>query len=106
MKRIAFTLQVRPDRLDEYRTRHQAVWPEMLEALSRHGWRRYSLFLRDDGLLVGYVETTGTFEQALAGMASEEVNERWQSLMAPFFAGDGSAADTQMTELDEVFHLE
>ena len=40
--------------------------PEMLEALSRHGWRNYSLFLRDDGTLFGYVEVDGTFEAALA----------------------------------------
>lgn len=106
MKRIAFTLQVRPDRLGDYRSHHESVWPEMLDALRRHGWHRYSLFLRDDGLLVGYFETTGTFEEALAGMADEEVNERWQALMAPFFEGDGSAADTQMTELDEIFHLD
>jgi L-rhamnose mutarotase len=106
MNRIAFTLQVRPDRLDEYRRHHRSVWPEMLAALRRHGWHHYSLFLRDDGLLFGYLETPGTLEEALAAMADEEVNERWQSLMAPFFEGPGAAADTQMIELDEVFHLD
>ena len=35
MNRYCFTLRVRPDRLSEYRARHQAVWPEMLEALAR-----------------------------------------------------------------------
>lgn len=106
MNRIAFTLQVRPDMLDEYRVHHKSVWPEMLEALRRTGWHRYSLFLRDDGLLLGYFETPGTFEQALAGMEDEEVNERWQALMAPYFEGDGAAADTQMVQLEEVFHLD
>ena len=57
MERVCFLLRVRPDRLDEYRARHRAVWPEMLDALARAGWRNYSLFLRDDGLLVGYLET-------------------------------------------------
>ena len=55
MPRICFTLQVRPDRLAEYRERHAAVWPEMLRALRDAGWRDYQLFLRDDGLLVGTV---------------------------------------------------
>ena len=36
MERVCFQLQVRADRLDEYRERHAAVWPEMLAALSRH----------------------------------------------------------------------
>mgnify|MGYP001951970448 CR=1 FL=1 len=106
MNRIAFTLQVRPNMLDEYRRHHESVWPEMLDALRRTGWQRYSLYLRDDGLLFGYFETPGTFQQALDGMESEEVNERWQALMAPYFEGDGNAADTQMVQLEEVFHLD
>jgi L-rhamnose mutarotase len=53
MKRICFVLNVRPDRLDEYRERHREVWPEMRKALSETGWSDYSLFLRPDGLLVG-----------------------------------------------------
>lgn len=78
----------------------------MLDALRRHGWHRYSLFLRDDGLLFGYFETPGTLEDAVAGMADEEVNDRWQTLMAPYFEGAGSAADTRMSQIDEVFHLD
>src|SRR5690606_30368960 len=57
MERVCFLLKVKQDRLDEYRERHRAVWPEMLEALHESGWGNYSLFLRDDGLLVGYLET-------------------------------------------------
>jgi len=55
--RICFLLKVRADRLDEYKERHAHVWPEMREALSSTGWRNYSLFLRPDGLLIGYLET-------------------------------------------------
>ncbi|MBC7723299.1 MAG: L-rhamnose mutarotase [Burkholderiaceae bacterium] len=51
MQRISCVLQVRADRLDEYRRRHTPVWPEMLTALKESGWRNYWLFLRDDGLL-------------------------------------------------------
>jgi L-rhamnose mutarotase len=39
-------------------------------------------------------------------MSREEVNERWQVDMAPFFEGTGEAADTMMEELVEVFHLD
>jgi L-rhamnose mutarotase len=101
MERVCFLLRVRPDRLEEYSARHAAVWPEMLDALRRHGWRNYSLFLAEDGLLVGYLETDD-FEAALAGMDSEEVNARWQADMAPFF---GERADKGLTRLREVFHL-
>lgn len=107
MNRVAFVLRVRPDRLEEYKREHLAVWPEMLEALSRHGWRNYSLFLRDDGTLFGYFETPGTFQEALDGMAAEDVNDRWQRKMAPFFEGTGDDhADEMMAQLQEVFHLD
>ncbi|HEV2797208.1 MAG TPA: L-rhamnose mutarotase [Nocardioides sp.] len=106
MRRICFSLQVRPDRIDDYKARHAAVWPEMLQALAATGWRNYSLFLRQDGLLVGYFETP-SLEQALAGMAATEVNARWQQEMAEFFVDlDGAAPDTGFLQLEEVFHLE
>ncbi len=106
MERVCFLLQVRRDRLEEYREAHRTVWPEMLEALRQTGWTNYSLFLRDDGLLVGYLETPD-FEKALAGMADRDVNRRWQEAMAPFFENlDGTRADQSMMRLEEVFHLD
>lgn len=104
MERVCFLLQVRPERLDEYKERHKTVWPEMREALSATGWHNYSLFLRDDGLLVGYVETPN-FEQALKGMAALEVNERWQKEMKPLFKDLPGRPDQAMVRLEEIFHL-
>lgn len=106
MQRVCFLLQVRPDMLDEYKRRHSAVWADMLAALSRHGWHNYSLFLKDDGVLVGYVETPD-FVAAVAGMQTEAVNTRWQAEMAPFFVAlDNGTADTSLLQLTEVFHLD
>jgi L-rhamnose mutarotase len=77
----------------------------MLEALSKTGWHNYSLFLRDDGVLIGYVETPD-FKGALHRMAQTEVNRRWQAEMAKFFEGNGGrGADEQMVPIPEVFHL-
>ncbi|SDR08581.1 L-rhamnose mutarotase [Thermostaphylospora chromogena] len=106
MQRVCFLLKVRPDRIEEYRERHAAVWPEMLQALSESGWRNYSLFLREDGLLVGYFETED-LDAARAAMARREVNARWQAEMAPFFEGlDGKAPDEGFVPLQEIFHLD
>jgi L-rhamnose mutarotase len=105
VKRICFVLQVKPDRLEEYKERHRNVWPEMQAALRETGWNNYSLFLRSDGLLVGYFET-GDFERARAGMTKREVNERWQREMADFFLQPkGVLPDRAMQPLEEVFHL-
>jgi L-rhamnose mutarotase len=90
MERVCFLLQVRPDRLDEYRARHRAVWPEMLAALRDAGWSNYSLFLRDGGLLVGYVET-----------------DDFAAAQREFFElPSGERPDTGLTRLEEIFHLD
>lgn len=99
-------MQVKPDRLEEYKVRHESVWPEMRQALSAAGWHNYSLFLRADGLLVGYLETPD-FNRALSEMAGTDVNRRWQESMKEFFVCEtGLAADEQMRPLPEVFHLQ
>lgn len=106
MQRVCFLLKVKPDRIEEYKARHKEVWPDMQAALRETGWHNYSLFMRDDGLLVGYLETDD-FEAARAGMATREVNERWQREMAPFFeALEGRRPDEGMFALEEVFHLD
>ena len=98
MERACFLLRVRPEKLDEYTARHRDVWPEMLDALRDTGWTNYSLFLRGDGLLVGYFETE-SFERSVAAMEEREVNARWQADMAQYFA------DGELERLEEVFHL-
>jgi L-rhamnose mutarotase len=103
VRRICFTLQVRPERLEEYRRRHGPVWPEMLAALREAGWHDYSLFLREDGLLVGYL-VTEDFDAARAAMDATEVNARWQAEMAEFFV-DGRP-DHNLHVLSEVFNLD
>ena len=105
MQRICFVLQVKPERLEEYKDRHRAVWPEMLEALRETGWTNYSLFLRPDGLLVGYLETPD-FDRARALMAQREVNEVWQREMAGFFIQkEELLPDRAVEPLEEIFHL-
>ncbi|HEU5020791.1 MAG TPA: L-rhamnose mutarotase [Bryobacteraceae bacterium] len=104
MERVCFLLRVRPDMLDEYKRRHRQVWPEMLNALSATGWRNYSLFLRPDGLLIGYLETDN-FEESRRRMAETDVNERWQREMKPFFVHENGRADEALERIEEVFHL-
>lgn len=105
LQRVCFQLQVRPELIPEYRRRHAAVWPEMLRALKAADWNNYSLFLRDDGLLIGYVETE-SLAAARAGMAATEVNARWQAEMAGYFVALAGAPDTGFLQLSEIFNLD
>jgi len=105
VQRICFVLKVRKDRLAEYRRRHRAVWPEMTAALTASGWRDYTLFLRPDGLLVGYL-LCEDFAASNGAMKALEVNELWQRDMAPFFENIEANPDDEMQPLEEIFHLD
>lgn len=102
--RICFVLKVRTEKVEEYRHRHALVWPEMLEALQEAGWKNYSLFLRQDGLVVGYLETAD-FEKAQNAMNHLAINERWQSEMSAYFEPLQSE-DDKLVSLAEIFHLD
>jgi L-rhamnose mutarotase len=106
MQRVCFLLKVREPMREEYKRRHEAVWPEMLKALKATGWNNYSIFLDDTGLLVGYLETDD-FAAAQAAMAATDINAKWQESMSPFFEGlDGGGPDENMRTLPLIFQLE
>lgn len=105
MTRVCFQLRIDPNRLDEYRRRHAAVWPEMLRELEVSGRRNYSLFLRPDGLLIGYYETDSVTASD-AHLAESRVAAIWEDYMADLFVGRSGRADQAAIPLEEVFHLE
>lgn len=79
----------------------------MLAALSNHGWNNYSIFMNEEGLLFGYVETEKDLETSLSAMEKEDINQLWQEMMSPFFEiPPGAKPDQMLIELEEVFHLD
>ncbi len=104
-QRVCFRLQVRPDRLEEYRMAHARVWPDMLRALQESGWHEYSLFLAEDGLLIGYFETD-SLASAIESMQERDVNQRWQEAMSGYFLDIDTTPDQGFVQLTEVFNLD
>jgi L-rhamnose mutarotase len=105
MERVCFHLQVDPARLDEYRERHAAVWPSMLLAIAESGRRNYSLFLRDDGLLIGYYETDDD-TASQAALAANPATAPWEAAMEGFFVSLAGRADQSASRIPEIFNLE
>ena len=106
MERVGFLLKVREEVVAEYKKRHQAVWPDMLDALRRNGWRNYSLFMAHDGTLFGYFEADESFRESLEGMSKEAIDTQWQTFMADCFEGVRGMPDENMVQLEQVFYLE
>jgi len=103
--RVCFQMQVVPERIAEYAERHAAVWPEMLEAIADAGRRNYSLFLREDGLLIGTYETDDD-EAAQRALAEDPRTAAWEAEMSEFFVSSGGRPDQEAPRLTEVFNLE
>jgi L-rhamnose mutarotase len=106
MQRVCFQLQVKPERLDEYRQRHEAVWPDMLREIEASGRHNYSLFLRPDGLLIGYFEVE-SLEASQAYLDASAVAAEWEKEAAGYFVNlAGARPDQGIDRLSEVFNLE
>jgi L-rhamnose mutarotase len=81
MPGYAWVLGVRPGYEDEYKKRHDEVWPEMEAALKEAGITSYSIF-RHGLILFGYFETAD-LEATIAALGASEANRRWAAYMAP-----------------------
>ena len=104
MERVGFTMRLLPGAEAEYRRRHGAVWPEMLDALRAAGARDYSIFLDGDRLFAHLV--VDDFAAFRAAMAATEVNDRWQAEMAALIDPLTEPATGFHRRLEEIFHLD
>jgi L-rhamnose mutarotase len=73
---VCFSMFVAPEKMRRYLDMHANPWPELLVALRDSGWRNYSLFLRPDGLLIGYWESADP-AASMSAMSGTAVSARW-----------------------------
>jgi len=104
MERVGFTMRVLPGQEAEYRRRHAAVWPDMLDALRAAGARDYSIFIRGSDLFAYLV--VDDFDAFRASMAASPVNARWQAEMASLIDPLTDPATGFHQRLEEIFHLD
>ena len=104
MERIGFVMRLLPGQEEEYRRRHNPIWPEMTAALKAAGARNYSIFLRGDELF-GYLEVED-FAGFRRSMDESPVNERWQAGMAALIDPLTDPETGFHQRIDEVFHLD
>ena len=104
MERVGFTMRILPGQEAEYRRRHAAVWPEMLDALKTAGCRDYSIYIRGSDLFA-YLEVDD-FSGFRASMAASPVNARWQGEMVELIDPLTDPATGFHQRLEEIFHLD
>lgn len=100
--RVSFKLAVRPGFEEDYRRRHEAVYPDLLQAFRELGVKTYSIFM-DGTTLFAYMEVED-FDTAMRALERHPANIRWQAFMADILiAGEDGRT---MEILPEVFHFE
>ena len=81
--RYGMVLRVRPEKFEEYKQFHAAVWPGVLAAISRAHIRNYSIYHKD-GWLFSYFEYWGSdFAADRRGVAADAETQRWWAVMEP-----------------------
>ena len=97
-------LRLRPGAAAAYDESHRAVWPEMLALLKRAGVSEYSIYRRDELLILAL--RAEDFDATWSRIENDPVNLRWQQAMAPFFApNEGLRPGERFPMLEEVFYL-
>ena len=104
MQRVAFLLRLCPGTEEAYDQAHAAVWPEMLALLKRAGISEYSIFRREQLLIL--TMQVEDFEETWARIEADPVNTRWQEAMAPYFAPvDPLRPGERFPMMREVFYM-
>jgi L-rhamnose mutarotase len=110
MKRYGTVIEVKADKLDEYKRLHKAVWPGVLALIKTCNLRNYSIYLRKlaDGkyYLFSYFEYVGgDFASDMAKMAADPETQRWWAVCKPCQEPLPDRAQGEWwAGMEEVFH--
>jgi L-rhamnose mutarotase len=107
MKRVASVIRLRPEKAEEYRALHAAVWPAVQERIRASNITNYSIFLRD-GLLFAYFEYVGDdYDADMAAIRADEISQQWWKLTDPCQEPLPSAGPGERwVEAEEIFRLD
>ncbi len=112
MKRYGSVIGLNPEKIEEYKDLHSAVWPDVLDRIRKCHILNYSIYLRqlDDGqhYLFSYFEYTGqNFAADMAEMAADPATQRWWAVCMPCQRPcDNRRPDEWWASMEEVFHCD
>lgn len=103
MEKYAFRMRLNPGMAEEYRARHDAIWPELVTLLKDAGISDYSIHLDEEtSLLFGVLWRTEN--HTMADLPSHPVMQKWWAYMADIME---TRVDNEpvAVPLKTVFHL-
>lgn len=103
-EKYAFKMRLLPGKADEYRRRHDAIWPELADLLREAGISDYSIHLDEEtGVLFGVLWRRK--DHKMADLSVNPVMRRWWDYMAELMVTHPDKAPIA-TPLRTVFHLD
>jgi L-rhamnose mutarotase len=99
-ERVGFAMQLNPGAADEYRRRHDAIWPELSELLRNSGISNYSIFLDErTHTLFAYLERAE--DHKMDALPEHPIMRKWWAYMRDIMVtnADGSPIATPLVEL-------
>jgi L-rhamnose mutarotase len=104
MKRVAFKMQLKPGYEEEYKKRHDEVWPGIIEELKKAGVSDYSIFLDEETLTLFAVQNL-TDDNTADDLPEKEAVQKWWDYMKDIMDTNPDNSPVS-TPLKEVFYLE
>ena len=104
MKRNAFKMKLKPGFTDEYKRRHDEIWPELAKELRAAGISDYSIFFDEETLTLFAVQKL-TDDNTAGELPQSPVVRKWWDVMAPLMEVEADNAPV-CVPLKEVFHLD
>jgi L-rhamnose mutarotase len=104
MERVCFTFELRPGTEDEYKRRHDEIWPDLVAAIQDAGLRNYSLFRRGSQV-IAYAECHPDVATAFGKIGATDVNRRWSEWFEDVIVAL-TDEDGNLFRADEVWHLD
>src|ERR1700760_3886793 len=103
MQRVAFTMKLHKGFEEEYRRRHDEIWPELQTLLHDTGIREYSIFLDEPKNTLFAVLSTADPKQ-LDSLPAQAIMQRWWAYMQDIMESNPDNSPVT-TPLKEVFYL-
>lgn len=104
MQNIAFKMKLKPGFRDEYRKRHEEIWPELKELLQNNGVYDYSIFLDEETNILFAVQKQRT-GQSSQDLGNAEIVKRWWAYMADIMETHPDNSPVSIP-LIPVFHMD
>jgi len=102
MVRFGQRARLKPEKVEEYKSLHARVWPEVLKTITECNLQNYSIFILGSELFAYFEYTGGDYEADMRKMADDPVTREWWRHTKPCF--EGHETQTYYTDMESIFY--